>query len=567
MHEVYDYIVIGAGSAGCTLAARLADSGPETIALLESGGSNLSAKVDVPMGLALTATRQGQMNYGFRSVAQPALGGRTIFTPRGKGVGGSSAINGMLYLRGAPADYDGWAQQGCEGWSWREVLPYFRRAECNERVAGSDDDPWHGGSGPLQVVDQRSPGAFARYFVEAAAAAGHCFNPDFNGEKLEGAGFYQVTQRDGERWGVARAYLHGGKAAQRGLNGGRSNLSVQPGTRTLRILFDGTRATGVLVWREGKAVVLRARREVILSAGVIGSPQLLMLSGIGPAAHLIEQGITPLVDAPQVGQNLQEHVDILLHRRLFSTDLVGTSLPGIVRLLWEMRRYRRHRTGMLTRVFTESGAFLKTESGLADPDVQLHFVMASAEPTGKPLLYLPHGYAIHVCVLRPHSRGSVRLASKDAHDAPLIDLGLLSDERDLQTLEKGVHLVKRILDQPALSRFGGKLLHFDHLKFDHSAADQQALREVIRNKANTIFHSVGTCRMGADLLSVVDPQLRVRGVTGLRVVDASIMPTIVRGNTNAPAIMIGEKAADLIRAAQGPDVGPAFQAMHEKTLG
>ncbi|TDF83799.1 GMC family oxidoreductase [Pseudomonas sp. H9] len=549
MQNVYDYIVIGAGSAGCAVAGRLADSGMDSVALLESGGNNLTPLVNVPIGCALTIPHAHACNYAYQSVPQPSLGGRRSYIPRGRGLGGSSSINGMIYIRGTPSDYDGWAALGCQGWSWNEVLPYFRRAECNERAAGRDDDPLHGGNGPLHVTDPRSPCSFARHFIEAAAEAGHPYNHDFNGVRQEGAGYFQVTQRNGERWGVARAYLHQGEAERKGVNGGRDNLSVLTATQALRILFEGKRAVGVLALRDGKEVALRARREVIVSAGVFTSPQLLMVSGIGPAKQLAAHGIETLVDAPEVGQNLQEHADMLLHRRTFSTDLMGTSPAGVLRCLWELSKFRRKRTGMFTRSFTEAGAFLKTDPTLADPDVQLHFVMASAEEHGRKGGYVPHGYAVHVCVLRPHSRGEVRLASSDMCDAPVIDFRLLSDERDMQVMIKGVHLVKRILDQQALKRFGGKVLHFEDLKFDASEADDARIRELIVEHVDNVFHPVGTCRMGADAASVVDPQLRVRGVEGLRVVDASIMPTLVGGNTNAPSIMIGEKAADLIRAA------------------
>lgn len=553
MQHLFDYIVVGAGSAGCAVASRLAEGGQQSVALLEAGGSNLSPLVNVPFACALTIPRPNRHNYAYESETQPALAERRSYVPRGRGLGGSSSINGMIYIRGTPSDYDGWAQRGCEGWSWSEVLPYFRRAECNERVAGRDDDPFHGGNGPLHVTDPRSPCSFARYFIEAGTAAGHPYNHDFNGARQEGVGYFQVTQRNGERWGAARAYLHQGQAQQHGLNGGRANLAVLTETQVLGIHFEGKRAVGVRVLQGGQERLLRARREVIISAGVIASPQLLMVSGIGPADHLTSHGIDVLVDAPEVGANLQEHADMLLHRRPFSTDLAGISLRGALRMLWESWRYRRQRIGMFTRSFTEAGAFLKTDPGLADPDIQLHLVMASAENHGRGHGRKPHGYALHICVLRPHSRGQVRLASADMRSAPSIDLRLLSDERDMDTLVKGVRLAKQILDQPAMSRFGGKFLHLGALAFDGSAADDQALRTLIRNQVDNIFHPVGTCRMGADAASVVDPQLRVRGVTGLRVVDASIMPTLVGGNTNAPSIMIGEKAADLIRAAWAAD--------------
>ncbi|MGO4304565.1 GMC family oxidoreductase [Cupriavidus sp. RAF12] len=546
MEMTFDYLVVGAGSAGCALAGRLADSGNDSIGLVEAGQHDHHVLVRTPAACAAILPRAGARNYAYQTVPQDGLDGRRGYQPRGRGLGGSSSINAMIYMRGRPRDYDGWAAAGCDGWSWDDVLPYFRRAECNERVAGHDDDPLHGGTGPLHVSDLRSPNPFGQHFIDAAQLAGYPRNDDFNGDEQEGVGWFQVTQHNGERWNAARAYLHGGNARDRACNGGRAHLHVLTGTQVLRILFEGRRAVGVLAWRDGREVILHARREVIVSAGAFGSPQLLMASGIGPAAHLREHGVTVVHDLPGVGGNLQDHLDVILHKRVAASELFGLSLRGAGHLLGEILRYRRDHSGMLTSNFAEAGAFLRSRPDLDEPDLQLHFVVGMADDHMRHL-NLGHGYSCHVCGLRPHSRGEVRLASPDMRDAPHIDPRYLSDPQDMEDLLAGVRIVRQIFAQPPLASFGGRELYSEGLQAD--GTDDDAVRAMIRRRADTIYHPVGTCRMGMDPLAVVDPQLRVRGVEGLRVVDASVMPTLIGGNTNAPSIMIGERAHDLIRYA------------------
>jgi choline dehydrogenase-like flavoprotein len=414
MQHRYDFIVIGAGSAGCAVAARLADGQAGTVALLEAGGHDFSPAITIPIGLGTIVPKPGPYNYGFATEPQPALNGRVGYQPRGRGLGGTSSINGMIYIRGTPSDYERWAAAGCDGWGWDGVLPYFKRAERNERLGGKAEDAWHGGQGPLDVVDTRSTNPFDRRFLQAAACAGLRYNDDFNGAQQEGVGFFQRTQRDGERWNTARAYLHQGN--RESINGGRKNLDVLTDCEVLRIVFEGKRAVGVMIERDGREVTLRARREIVLTGGTFGSAQLLLASGVGPAGHLREFGIPVVHDSPQVGQNLQEHPNAKLQDRVPSTDLYAFSVRGAIRMYGEWRRYKRERFGMFASNVAETGAFVKSAPTLSDPDLQLHFSTALSDPSAKSA----HGYSLHVCVLRPHSRGQVLLESADVREAPRI---------------------------------------------------------------------------------------------------------------------------------------------------
>jgi choline dehydrogenase-like flavoprotein len=533
----FDYVIVGAGSAGCVLAARLTENPLVTVCLIEAGGSDDSALIRTPAGAAAMVPFKLH-NWGFETLPQPGLNGRRGYQPRGTVLGGSSSVNAMIYARGRASDYDQWAAPpeaggfGCAGWSWAEVLPYFKRAEHNERFA----DDFHGQGGPLNVADLRDPNPFGAVFIEAARQAGFREVADFNRGDQEGVGRYQVTQLDGQRCSAARAYLHPAMA--------RGNLTVFTGTLTRRIVFAGLRATGVEVERGGAAQFLSAAREVLVCAGALQSPQLLMCSGIGPKRHLLETGIRPVADSPGVGTNLQDHVDYIINRRCRSLDLFGISAAGGARLLREILRYRRERRGMLASNFAEVGGFIKTTEELSEPDIQLHFVVGMVDNHNR-TLHLGHGYSLHACALKPRSRGKVRLASADMRDAPEIDPGFFDQLEDLETLVRGFKAMRRILDAPAFAGLRGAELHTGRLAAD----DEQGVREAIHARADTIYHPAGTCRMGVDDMAVLDPQLRVRGAVALRVVDASVMPALVAGNTNAPTIMIADKAADLIRSA------------------
>ena len=527
--EEFDYVVVGGGSAGCVVASRLSEDPKVSVCLLEAGGAGNNWVVKAPIGIAVMVPSKIN-NWAFATVPQPGLNGRIGYQPRGKALGGSSAINAMVYIRGHRSDYDGWAALGSSGWAYDDVLPYFKKAENNEVI----HDGYHGSGGPLNVAALRTSNPFQQYFLEAGRQLQLPINADFNGAHQMGLGVYQVTQKNGERCSAARAYIEP--------NLSRANLKVVTAAQARKIVFDGKRASGVEFGRDGKTETVRARREVILSSGAFQSPQLLMLSGIGNAPDLKNAGVEVLHHSAGVGQNLQDHIDFALSYRSNNLDLFGLTFAGLRKLWQEIGRYRTKGVGMVTSNVAECGGFLKTDPNLAMPDIQLHFSVATADNHGRTRHFF-HGFGCHVCLLRPKSRGSVTLQSADPAAPPRIDPKFYDHPDDLETMVKAFKITRRIMDAEPLAKWRTAEMYSADVRSDDD------IRAILRNRSDTVYHPVGTARMGNDEAAVVDPLLRVRGVDALRVVDASIMPTLIGGNTNAPSIMIGEKAADMIRAA------------------
>jgi choline dehydrogenase-like flavoprotein len=500
------------------------------VALLEAGGDTNDWIVNTPATLFLLVASPLH-NWHFHTVPQPGLNGRQGYQPRGKGLGGSSAINAMVYTRGHRADYDGWAALGNSGWSYEEVLPYFRRAEDNNQFAA----PYHGVGGPLGVSESRSGNPLRQVWLQAAREADFPLTDDFNGETQEGVGLYQATVRDGERCSAARAYIYP-------VLKDRSNLRVETHAYATELIFDGKRAVGARYRRGGELRELRARREVILSCGVFQTPQLLQLSGIGPPDSLKKFGISVLHELPGVGQNLQDHPDFVFAYSSDDPNTFGFSFAESARLIHAFSEYQHERRGLLASNIAECGAFLKSAPDLPAPDLQLHFGFAVVVDHGR-TFHWGTGFSCHVSLLTPNSRGSVTLGSPDPMQAPLIDPNFLAVADDLERMVKGFKLTRRLMDAPSLLALRKADL------FTKDVRSDEDIRSILRQRVDTVYHPACSCQMGPDpSIAVVDSSLRVHGLKGLRIVDASVMPRVVRSNTNAPTIMIAEKAADMIRA-------------------
>ena len=530
---MYDYIIVGAGSAGCVLAARLSEDADVKVCLLEAGPPDRHPLIHMPLGI-MWMMRSKVLNWNFHTRSEPELNGRSLFWPRGRTLGGSSSSNAMCYMRGHPSDYDAWAELGNPGWSFREVLPYFKRSQHQERGAS----PYHGVGGPLNVADLRHPSVLSKTYIQAGIQAGLPFNDDFNGVEQEGVGLFQVTQKNGRRCSTAAGFL---KQARK-----RPNLTVITGAHARRVLFEGRRAVGVEFLQDGKVRQLRASREVLLSAGAIQSPQLLMLSGVGERAQLQDARIPVLADLPGVGKNLQDHLDVIVVDSCRKAVSWGITFKNVLMGGWNLLRYAFGGTGVFTTNGAEGCGFARSVPEEPIPDLQFHFSPARLSRHSLDLGFMVgDGYSLHVCHLRPRSRGEIRLNGGDPYDQPDIRPNYLSDPDDMERMVRGVRLARKVLAAPAFDRYRGKPLLPD------GPCDTDAeVRQFVRQRAETIYHPVGTCKMGRDAQAVVDAELRVHGLQGLRVVDASIMPLLVGGNTNAPVIMIAEKASDMIKAAR-----------------
>jgi choline dehydrogenase len=526
-HREFDYVIVGAGSAGCVLANRLSAGGKHSVLLLEAGPRDTNPWIHVPLGYG-RLFKEKAVNWMYQTEPEPGLNGRSVFQPRGKVLGGSSSINGLLYVRGQHEDYDRWRQHGNQGWGYDDVLPYFKKAENQTR--GADD--FHGVDGPLPVSDWRHADPLSAAFVEAAVETGIPRNPDFNGATQEGAGFFQTTSRGGRRASTAVAYLRPARS--------RKNLQVETAALAERILFEGRRAVAVAYRHAGALRKARARKEILISGGAYNSPQLLQLSGVGPADLLRQHGIAVVLDAPGVGHDLQDHMQVRVITRCCQAVTLNDIINHPGRKVLAGLRYAAFRTGPLTISAGTSGAFFKTNPRLATPDIQIHFLPFSTDKMGEKL-HSFSGFTASVCQLRPESRGSLRIRSADPFAPPEIRINYLASEVDKAAFVEGLKILRKILRAPALAPYT-----VEEVDPGAKVVSDEALLAFCRERGTTVYHPISTCRMGNDPLAVVDQRLRLRGIEGLRVVDASVMPDLVSGNTNAPVIMIAEKASDMI---------------------
>ena len=524
MVREFDYVIVGAGSSGAVLANRLSEDPHVTVCLIEAGPRDTHPLIKIPLGL-MGLAKNKTVNWLFQTTPQTGMNSRQISVPRGKVLGGSSAINGMIYIRGHRQDYDDWAKAGCTGWGYDDVLPYFKKSEANTNAAF--DDALHGRDGPLSVSDLKDANPMDAVFVDAAGRLQYRACDDFNTAEPEGVGVYQVTQKNGKRHSTAAAFLDPVRS--------RKNLCIIADQMVSGLTFAGPRVTGVTL----ASGTVMARHEVVLSAGAIGSPDILLRSGVGPAEQIKAAGTNVVLDSTQVGSNLHDHVDIMLINSSRSTASYGVSLRVLPRLAWDAVRWVTSNSGMLSSNMVEAGGFIRSQPNAMRPDLQFTFIPGKKSMRGRTVEW-GHGVSLHTCLLRPQSRGSVTRRTPDG--APVIDLGLLTDDADVALLAKGAQIARDVVAQEPFKAHGVKEIHPGP-----SVQGDAAFRSFVRDNAKTIYHPVGTCAMGGNGQAVVDPRLRFNGLEGLRVVDASIMPTIVSGNTNAPCIMIAEKAADMIK--------------------
>lgn len=534
--QEFDYIIVGGGSSGCVLAGRLSENPQVSVCLLEAGGTGDGWKVEVPCAAVISIPTKIN-NWAFETVPQKGLNGRKGYQPRGKCLGGSSAINAMVYIRGHRQDYDDWSALGNTGWSYDEVLPYFIKSENNQRIKNQ----YHGNDGPLSVIDLHSDNPLQQKYLAAAKQQGYRILDDFNGEEQEGLGIYQVTHINGERCSSARAYLFPHLK--------RKNLTVETSAQTQRILIENGVAVGVEYKQNGQLKQIHARREVLLSAGAMQSPQILMLSGIGDQHELMEHGIEVKKHLPGVGKNFHDHPDFIFGYKVREIQgTFGLSIPGSIDLIKQIGRYRKERRGLLTTNFAECGGFIKSSAEQKVPNLQLHFVIALVDNHAR-TLHTGHGISCHVCLLNPKSRGTIKISGPSIDDPILIDPNFYGEESDLEEMVKGFKLTQTLMQSEAFKSMIKEDL------FTANVHTDEEIRQVLRDRSDTVYHPVGSCKMGVDEMAVVDPRLRVYGIQNLRVVDASIMPKVVNGNTNVPAIMIAEKAVDMINQDQS---GVAF---------